>query len=118
MRLGQSSDRGWPAWAEVTRTGRILRITCLPCNFVEPHRIQRFHRLVQREIVRGVRRVELDLTRSEVADTKLVALLLLAHRKAYREGVELRVHASPRVRSLIEICRCKPVLALLAGDRS
>ena len=110
MRLAHSSDGAWPAWAEVTRIGAALQVRCLPCDFVEPRRIQRFHRLVQKEIDAGASRIELDLTLSEMADTKLVALLVLAHRKARREGVELRVVASDHVRSLVAICRCPDLL--------
>ncbi len=106
MRLGQTSNRVWPAWAEVTRIGTILRVRCLPCDLVEPRRIQRFHLLVQHELDRGVSCIELDLTQSEVADTKLVALLVLAHRKARREGVDLQVSVSDRIQSLLDICHC------------
>ncbi|MDP6479002.1 MAG: hypothetical protein QGI75_03055 [Phycisphaerales bacterium] len=106
MRLGHTSNREWPTWAEVTRIGTILRVRCLPCDFVEPRRIQRFHLLVQRELARGVSRIELDLTQSEIADTKMVALLVLAHRKACREGVEFEVSVSARIQSLLDICHC------------
>jgi hypothetical protein len=46
------------------------------------------------------------LTQSDVADTKLVALLILAYRKAHREGVDLHVSVSDRIQSLLDICRC------------
>ncbi|MCP4757845.1 MAG: hypothetical protein GY894_04600 [Planctomycetes bacterium] len=110
MQLAHLSVGAWPAWAEVTRLGAVLKVRCLPCDFVEPDRIQRFHRLVQREINSGADRIELDLTLSEIADTKLVALLVLAHRRARRQGVELRVNASDHIRSLVAICRCQGLL--------
>ncbi|MDP6987672.1 MAG: hypothetical protein QGG74_06470 [Phycisphaerales bacterium] len=106
MWLGQTSNQVWPAWTEVTRIGTTLRVRCLPCDFVEPRRIQRFHVLVQQELSRGTSRIELDLTQSDVADTKLVALLILAYRKAHREGVDLHVSVSDRIQSLLDICRC------------
>jgi hypothetical protein len=35
-----------------------------------------------------------------------VALLVLAHRKARREGVDLQVSVSDRIQSLLDICHC------------
>ncbi|MDP7070943.1 MAG: hypothetical protein QF561_06305 [Phycisphaerales bacterium] len=110
MRLAQSNGGAWPAWAEVTRIGDALRVRCLPCNLVEPERIQCLHRLMQREIGQGIQRIELDLTRSEAADTKLVALLVLAHRRARRAGVEFRVEASDQIHTLAALCRCPELL--------
>lgn len=63
----------------------------------------------------GVRSVVIDLTRVRIADTKLVATILLLRRLAVSRGVNLRVRTSESVRQWMEVCGVERWVALCDG---
>jgi hypothetical protein len=54
----------------------------------------------------GAQSVVLDLSAVQEADTKIVAVLMLARRRAHHLGVTLRIIVSEHVWSILELCNC------------
>jgi anti-anti-sigma regulatory factor len=54
--------------------------------------------------------VVIDLTATQLVDTKLVACLIAVLRRARRRGVRLEVHASPAVLQWLDVCRLRDVM--------
>jgi len=102
-----------PRWARIEmREDRII-VCCSDCNLVDHERVHRLHRLLLGVMTPNVQVVELDLRRVEGADTKLVASLVDAVRRARECGVKLVIHTSPSVRQLMEVCRLEHIIGTL-----
>ena len=101
-----------PQWARLEREGKRVFLSCGDCNFVDAERVDRLHALLAGVMTPETRTVILDLRDMKRADTKLMAGLVAAVRRARKCGVRIVVYPSPAIRNLIEMCRLEQVIAL------
>jgi anti-anti-sigma regulatory factor len=86
------------------------RVISLTGDVRDGGRVHEFHRECQRSIHPGRRRVVLNLAGVADADTKLVASLVAALRRAWSSRVVCDIRVSPRLRDWIALCRVERLL--------
>ena len=92
-------------WVHIDQHSGHVQIQCLASNLSEAERVQRFHQLVIELMTPEVRVLELDLRRVEIADSKLIAGLILIVRRASGWKLTLVIQNSSFLEELIHLLK-------------
>ena len=99
-----------PNWTDIRQEGDRVVLSCRPCNLVDDERVERLSAVIAGIVRNGASELEIDLRAVGFADTKLVAVLVVAAKLARQCRVELIIRPSAQLHRVLHICRLDTIL--------